>query len=110
MSKSRSVMIGVFDSAYIIALLLFLAGSIGSLVDGVVASRGLGVAELAAVGLVYPYAKTVECISLLFSSGSQVVIGRKIGKNEFGEVSNDFENLGIKILKSKLCLLYEILK
>jgi Na+-driven multidrug efflux pump len=90
MNKNRSVMIGVFNSGYVIALLLFLAGSVGTLCDGVIASRGLGVAELAAVGLVYPYTKTMECISLLFSGGSQVVIGHKIGRNEFDEVSKVF--------------------
>ena len=61
MGKNQPVMIGVFNSGCLIALLLFLAGSIGSLSDGVIAVRGLGVAELAAVGLVYPYIRT--CIS-----------------------------------------------
>lgn len=87
---NKSVLIGVFNSGYVIALLLFLAGSIGSLCDGVIASRGLGVAELAAIGIVYPYTKTMECISLLFSSGSQVIVGRKIGQNKFEEVSKIF--------------------
>ena len=87
---NNTVLIGVFNSGYLIALLLFLAGSIGSLCDGVIASRGLGVAELAAIGIVYPYTKTMECISLLFSSGSQVVMGRKIGQNRFDEVSKVF--------------------
>lgn len=54
---NKSVLIGVFNSGHVIALLLFLAGSIGSLCDGVIASRGLGVAELAAIGIVYPYTK-----------------------------------------------------
>ena len=88
--RNKSVLIGVFNSGYLIALLLFLAGSIGSLCDGVIASRGLGVAELAAIGIVYPYTKTMECISLLFSSGSQVIVGRKIGQNKFEEVSKIF--------------------
>lgn len=87
---NKSVLISVFNSGYIIALLLFMAGSIGSLCDGVIASRGLGVAELAAIGIVYPYTKTMECISLLFSSGSQVIVGRKIGQNKFEEVSKIF--------------------
>ena len=88
--KNQPLLIKVFNNGYLIALLLFLAGSLGSLCDGVIASRGLGVAELAAIGLVYPYTKTMECISLLFSSGSQVVIGRKIGQNKFEEVSRVF--------------------
>ena len=88
--KKQPVLIKVFNNGYLIALLLFLAGSIGSLCDGVIASRGLGVAELAAIGIVYPYTKTMECISLLFSSGSQVIIGRKIGQNRFEEVSKVF--------------------
>ena len=77
---NKSVLIGVFNSGYLIAILLFLAGSIASLCDGIIASRGLGVAELAAIGIVYPYTKTMECISLLFSGG--------------------LENIGIKIVKS----------
>ena len=56
--KKQPVLIKVFNNGYLIALLLFLAGSIGSLCDGVIASRGLGVAELAAIGIVYPYTKT----------------------------------------------------
>lgn len=88
--KKQPVMIKVFNSGYIIALLLFLAGSIGSFCDGIIASRGLGVAELAAIGIVYPYTKTMECISQLFSSGSQVIIGSKIGQNKFEEVSRVF--------------------
>ncbi len=88
--NNQSVLINVFNSGYLIALLLFLAGSIGSFCDGVIASRGLGVAELAAIGIVYPYTKTMECISLLFSSGAQVVIGRRIGQNRFEDVSRVF--------------------
>ena len=89
-NNNQPVLIKVFNSGYLIALLLFLAGSIGSLCDGIIASRGLGVAELAAIGIVYPYTKTMECISLLFSSGTQVIIGRKIGQNRFEEVSRVF--------------------
>ncbi len=88
--KKTPVLIKVFNNGYLISLLLFLAGSIASLCDGVIASRGLGVAELAAIGIVYPYTKTMECISLMFSSGSQVLIGRKIGQNRFDEVSKVF--------------------
>ena len=88
--NKQPVLIKVFNSGYLIALLLLLAGSIGSLCDGVIASRGLGVAELAAIGIVYPYTKTMECISHMFSSGSQVIIGRKIGQNKFEEVSKVF--------------------
>lgn len=88
--KKTPVLIKVFNNGYLISLLLFLAGSIASLCDGVIASKGLGVPELAAIGIVYPYTKTMECISLLFSSGAQVVIGRKIGQNKFDEVSKVF--------------------
>lgn len=35
---NKSVLIGVFNSGYVIALLLFLAGSIGPLCDGVIAA------------------------------------------------------------------------
>ena len=83
-------MIKVFNSGYLISLLLFLAGSISSLCDGIIASYGLGVAELAAIGIVYPYTKAMECISLMFSSGSQVIISKKIGKSRFDEVSKVF--------------------
>lgn len=89
-TSKQPILIKVFNSGYLIALLLFLAGSIGSLCDGVIASKGLGVAELAAIGIVYPYTKAMECISLMFSSGSQVVIGRKIGQSKFDEVSKVF--------------------
>lgn len=88
--KHKPVLIRVFNNGYLISLLLFLAGSIASLCDGIVASRGLGIAELAAIGIAYPYTKSMECISLLFSSGAQVVIGRKIGQNQFDEVSKVF--------------------
>ena len=88
--KKAPVMIKVFNNGYLIALLLFLAGSIASLCDGVIASKGLGTAELAAIGIVYPYTKTMECISLMFSGGAQVLIGRKIGQNRFDEVSKVF--------------------
>ena len=90
MREKQSTLIKVFNSGYLIALLVFLAASIGSLCDGVIASKGLGVAELAAIGIVYPYTKAMECISLMFSCGVQVVIGRKIGQNKFEEVSKAF--------------------
>lgn len=86
----RNVMISVFNNGYTISMLLFLAGSIGSFCDAVVASMVLGISELAAIGLVYPYTKFMECISLVFSAGSQVIISRKIGKNKFDEVSAVF--------------------
>ena len=59
-TSKQPILIKVFNSGYLIALLLFLAGSIGSLCDGVIASKGLGVAELAAIGIVYPYTKAME--------------------------------------------------
>ena len=90
MREKQAVLIKVFNSGYLIALLLFLAGSISSLCDGVIASRGLGVAELAAIGIVYPYTNAMECISLVFSSGSQVLISRRIGQNRFGELPRVF--------------------
>lgn len=83
-------MIKVLNNGYLIALLLFLAGSIASLCDGVAASRRLGVADLAAIGIVYPYTKAMECISLMLSGGSQVIIGRRIGQNRFEDVSRVF--------------------
>jgi len=86
----QPVMIKIFNNGYLIALLLFLVSSIGNLCDGLVAAKGLGIAELAAIGLIYPYTKFMECIFLVFSSGSQVVIGRKIGQNRFDEVSGIF--------------------
>lgn len=86
----QNAMIHVFNNGYTVSLLLFLAGSIGSFCDATVSSRTLGVAELAAVGLIYPYDKFMECISLIFSAGSQVVISRKIGKSRFDEVSSVF--------------------
>ena len=88
--QKTPAMIKVFNNGYLIALLLFLAGSAASLCDGIMASKGLGVAELAAIGIVYPYTKAMECISLMFSSGAQVVIGRRIGQNRFDEVSKVF--------------------
>ncbi len=38
--KKTPVLIKVFNNGYLISLLLFLAGSIASLCDGVIASRG----------------------------------------------------------------------
>lgn len=90
-------MIGVFNNGYLISLLLFMAGSLGSFCDGLIVSKGFGVAELAAVGIVYPYIKTMECISLLFSGGSQIIISRKIGQNKFEEVSKVFYTSMISI-------------
>ena len=89
-TTKQPIMIKVFNSGYLIALLLFLAGSISSLCDGIIASNGLGVAELAAIGIVYPYTKAMECLALMFSSGSQVMIGRRIGQSRFDEVSKVF--------------------
>jgi len=89
-NSDQSVMIKIFNSGYLIALLLFLVSSIGNLCDGLIAAKGLGIAELAAIGLIYPYTKFLECIFLVFSGGSQVVIGRKIGQNRFDEVSGIF--------------------
>ena len=89
-TKDPSVMVRVFNVGYVIAILMYLASSIGSLCTGVIALRTLGAAELAAIGLVYSYTKFMECVSHMFSGGSQVVIGRKIGRNRVDEVSKVF--------------------
>lgn len=87
--RKTPVMIKVFNNGYLIALLLFLAGSTASLCDGVMASKGLGVAELAAIGVVYPYTKAMECISLMFSSLLPLPCSRCRARNFFLPFSSD---------------------
>ena len=77
---NKSVLIGVFNSGYVIALLLFLAGSIGSLID-------------------------VHIV--LFGNNNMIMRVKDCSKErdpfakyEYSKESDSLDNIGIKIVKS----------
>lgn len=56
--------------------------SINSIIDGVIASNFVSTTALAVIALFMPVVKILETINTIFLSGSQILCGQYIGKNQ----------------------------
>ena len=71
-------------------ILMLEVSSVNSLVDGAVASNMIGQDAMTAIGLFGPINHLLYVLSITLLSGSQILCGRYLGKNQKDELDNVF--------------------
>ena len=71
-------------------VLLLVVNSVNGIVDGIFASNLIGHDAMAAIGLFAPMNHFLYAVSIMLVSGSQILYGRYMGKNQRQELTNVF--------------------
>lgn len=71
-------------------VLLLVVNSVNGIVDGIFASNLIGQDAMAAIGLFAPMDHFMYAVSIMLVSGSQILYGRYIGKNQRQKLANLF--------------------
>ena len=71
-------------------VLLLVVNSVNGIVDGIFASNLVGQDAMAAIGLFAPVNHFLYAVSIMLVSGSQILYGRYIGKNQKQELTHLF--------------------
>lgn len=88
----------VFLGTLSIMILSAIAVMLGMLIDGVVIRKCLGSEEMAAYGIASPVFVLLSAVSGIFSSGTQTVCARSLGRGDTGKASKCFSSTVITIL------------
>lgn len=101
----------MFRSTAISMMLFELTGAVAVLVDGIIASQGLGVEAYSGISLVKPFAGVVLLFAAFLSTGCNIVCSRLIGagrKEEANEAFNisTFLLLAISVILIIICLCF----
>ena len=73
-----------------VQILISIIGAINGIVTGIFASNYVGEAAMGAVGLYNPINQLVVSISTMFFTGSVVICGKYMGKNQIDQMQNIF--------------------
>ena len=71
-------------------ILLLVVNSVNGIIDGIFASNFIGNDAMAAIGLFAPLSHFLYAVSIMLVSGSQILYGRYMGKNQLQELRNVF--------------------
>ena len=80
--KEKSIVSGLFVSVALAMIFTQAAGVVANVIDGIIISRFLGEDAYSAVSLLGPFSGTLLLSAGIFSTGSQVVCSRLIGKGQ----------------------------
>lgn len=110
MQQSKIIRNTVY-AQFIALVISSLTGTIGSLVDGMVIGRFLGVDSMAAFGIVSPLLVAFSVIGAVIANGSRLVFTRLIGQGKVKEAQSFFSlacvlSIGISTLSMILILLF----
>lgn len=99
----------MFRTTAITMILTELTGVIAVLIDGIIASRGLGIDAFSGISLLKPFSSMVLMIAGFFSTGCSIVCSRLVGagrKEEANEAFNlsSFLTLAAAAILILLCL------
>lgn len=90
-----------------IQILLAAIGSINGIVSSLFASNSVGVEAMSAVGLYYPFNQFTTAVCVLFVSGSSIMCGKYLGRNQQDKVKNVFSlSIILGVLLSVLITLF----
>ena len=90
-----------------IQILLAAIGSINGIVSSLFASNSVGVDAMSAVGLYYPFNQFTTAVCVLFVSGSSIMCGKYLGRNQQDKVKNVFSlSIILGVLLSALITLF----
>lgn len=88
LSKKDIITTTTFRHLLFIQILSNITGLVGPFIDGIVISNFLGSVSMAAFGIATPIPIVLAAISGIFSSGSQALAGRYMGKGQVKELNN----------------------
>lgn len=71
-------------------VLLLIVNAVNGIVDGVVSSNVIGHTAMTAIGMFAPFNHLLYAASMMLVSGSQILCGRYMGKNQGQKVKNIF--------------------
>ena len=71
-------------------VLLLIVNSVNGIVDGIFASNAIGLTAMSAIGLFNPLNHFLYAVSIMLVSGSQILYGKYMGKNQLHEINNVF--------------------
>ena len=71
-------------------VLLIVINAVNGIVDGVFASNVIGKTAMTAIGMFGPFNHLLYALSMMLVSGSQILCGRYMGKNQGRELRNVF--------------------
>ena len=84
-------------------ILLLIVNSLNGIIDGIFASNIIGLTAMSAIGLFNPLNHFLYAISIMLVSGSQILYGKYLGKNQRQELNNVFNvDLGLSGIISVL--------
>lgn len=87
-------------------VLLIVVNAVNGIVDGVFASNIIGKTAMTAIGLFGPFNHFLYAVSMMLVSGSQILCGKYMGKNQQKELQNVFSvDLAFSILISAVTAL-----
>lgn len=72
----------LFYSLMPTAIIIMLSNSINSIVDGIIASNFIGKSGIAAIGFYSPFINILIGISAIFSGGSLIIAGNRLGRGD----------------------------
>ncbi len=82
-------------------VLLIVINAVNGIVDGVFASNVIGKTAMTAIGMFGPFNHLLYALSMMLVSGSQILCGRYMGKNQGRELRNVFSvDLALSIILS----------
>ena len=73
-----------------VQIILVAIGSINSIIDGAIAGKYIGTVALTVIGLYVPILKIIDGINAVLTSGSQILCGQFLGKNEIEKTRKVF--------------------
>ena len=73
-----------------VQIMLVAIGSINSIIDGAIAGKYIGTVALTVIGLYVPILKIIDSVNAVLTSGSQILCGQFLGKNEIEKTRKVF--------------------
>ena len=102
---------GMFRQTLLFMIMGIVVSTLGTLIDGIVIGRLMGVRYMAAYGLVTPMFSVFSALGNVFSSGSQAFCAKAMGSGQVKEAERIFSNalISVEILAfavMALCFLF----
>ena len=88
---------GMFRETLLFMIMGILVSTLGTLIDGIVIGRLMGVEYMAAYGLVTPMFTIFSALGNLFSSGSQAFCAEYMGSGQVEKTNRNFSNALISV-------------
>ena len=89
-NSQSKVLVHLFFRLLPVQVLIVAMGSINSIVDGVVAARGIDAATIGVIGLYFSMVRIFEAVGSVFLGGTAVLCGRYLGRGDTQKIKGMF--------------------